>query len=99
MNEHDLDRLLRTASSRKEDGAPEMPFGFDTRVVALWRTQPNGALALARFLRRVALGAVAVIIAGAASAYFESERDRDNNEPFRNEFAIADSAIQEEIGP
>jgi hypothetical protein len=96
----DLDRLLRMAALRKDDAPPEMPFGFDTRVVALWRAQADAAsLGLARLLRRVALTALAVIIVAAAGAYIQADQDRENSEPFANEFAIADSAIQEEIGP
>ena len=95
MNEKDLDLLLRTAALSKKNAPPEMPFGFDTRIVALWRGQPDSTLGLARLLRRVAIAALAVIIASAAAAYLESE----NGEPFRNEYAFADSAIQEEIGP
>lgn len=99
MNDTELDRLLRTAALSKDSTAPAMPFGFDTRVVALWRTQADVAsLGLARLLRRVALTAVAVIIVAAAGAYIQADRDRENSEPFANEFAIADSAIQEEIG-
>jgi len=99
MNEKDLDLLLRTAALSKKNAPPEMPFGFDTRIVALWRGQPDSTLGLARLLRRVAIAALAVIIASAAAAYLESERERENGEPFRNEYAFADSAIQEEIGP
>ncbi|MBO0694658.1 MAG: hypothetical protein J2P56_01010, partial [Verrucomicrobia bacterium] len=49
-----LDRLLRSAAEPGDEAPVEMPFGFDTRVVALWRAmgvKPNGVAAL---LRRVA---------------------------------------------
>jgi hypothetical protein len=99
MNDTELDRLLRAAALSKQDAPPETPFGFDTRVVALWRTQADAAsVGLARLLRRVALTASAVIIVAAAGVYIQADRDRENSEPFANEFAIADSAIQEEIG-
>ena len=98
MKDH-LDRLLRAASS-KEDAPAEMPFGFDTRVVAQWRAQVDAAsLGMMRLLRRVALAAVAIIITTAAVAYIEADRNGENNEPFANEYAIADTAIQNEIGP
>ncbi len=32
-----LDRLLRSAAQVREGAEPAMPFGFDTRVIALWR--------------------------------------------------------------
>src|SRR5947207_6160093 len=95
----DLDRLLRAASS-KEDAPAEIPFGFDIRVVAQWRAQVDAAsLGMMRLLRRVALAAVAIIIMTAAVAYIEADRNGESNEPFANEYAIADTAIQDEIGP
>ena len=98
MKDH-LDRLLRAASS-KEDAPAEIPFGFDTRVVAQWRAQVDAAsLGMMRLLRRVALAAVAIIIMTAAVAYIEADRNGESNEPFANEYAIADTAIQDEIGP
>ena len=95
MKDADLQRLLRSAAQAK-DGAPiEMPFGFDTRVVALSRRNGNGG-GVAKLLRRVALAAAAVIVLASAGAYFES-RNSEGNDAFGNEFAIADSAIQDEM--
>jgi hypothetical protein len=95
-----LDRLLRAARPAKEDAPAEMPFGFDTRVVAQWRAQADAAsLGMRRLLRRVGLAAVAIMIVAAAGAYVEADRNGESNEPFANEFAIADTAIQDEIGP
>ena len=100
MNDSDLDRLLRTAALAKRDATPGMPFGFDTRVIALWRAQANASsVGVTRFLRRVALTAVTIVIVAAAGAYIQADRDRESNEPFANEYAIADTAIQDEIGP
>ena len=39
----DLDRLLRAAAQTKAEAPAEMPFGFDTRVIALSRRNGNGA--------------------------------------------------------
>ena len=58
MNDVDpkIDRLLRSAAQGNEDVSPAAPFGFDTRVVALWRAMsPLGSNGLARLLRRVSL--------------------------------------------
>ena len=33
-----VDRLLRSAAQAGDEAPAEMPFGFDTRVVALWST-------------------------------------------------------------
>ena len=93
-----IDRLFRAAALSKEEVQLEAPLGFATRVVALWRAKEKAsALGLARFVRRVAVLAAAVAALAAAGAYREAGQGRDNSEPFANEFAIADSAIQEEF--
>ena len=89
-----LDRLLRSAAHAKDESPIEMPFGFDTRVVGLSRNGNAGVVA--KLLRRVALAAAAVIVLASAGAYFES-RNSDASDAFGNEFAIADSAIQDEM--
>ena len=98
-NDADLDRLLRAAAPISQD-APEMPYGFDTRVLALWRAQgtgePNG---ITRLLRRVAVLAAVVLIASAGGVYRELVRSDISTESLANEFAIADSAIADEVSP
>ena len=50
----DLDRLLRSAAKAAEPSTPEAPYGFETRVIALWQAghgRANDAVELARFLR------------------------------------------------
>ena len=91
-----LDRLLRSAAQAADEAPVEMPFGFDTRVVALSRRNGNGA-AFGALLRRVALVAAAVIVVATAGAYFEFNRSTDSLFASGNEFAIADSAIQDEV--
>ncbi|HXP35408.1 MAG TPA: hypothetical protein VN827_07670 [Chthoniobacterales bacterium] len=98
MKDIDLDRLLRAASQAKDDSPAEMPFGFDTRVIALSRRNGNGAV-FGALLRRVALAAAAVIVLATAGAYFEFNRNGDAITVSGNEFAIADSAIQDEVAP
>ncbi|HYY13928.1 MAG TPA: hypothetical protein VE758_05795 [Chthoniobacterales bacterium] len=94
-----LDRLLRAAVP-VSDGAPEMPYGFDTRVVALWRAQGNGEPnGITRLIRSVAVIAAVVLITSAAGAYQELVRSELSSEPLTNEFAIADSAIADEVSP
>jgi hypothetical protein len=70
-----------------------MPFGFDTRVIALSRGNGNGAT-FALLLRRVTLVAAALIVLATAGAYFEFNRDSDT---IGNEFAFVDSAVQDEV--
>jgi hypothetical protein len=93
-----LDRLLRSAALTGEDAPASLPFGFDTRVVALWRssaTKPNG---LAGLLRNVALLSATITVIAAVGAFWELKQSREIGESFSNEFAIADSVIQGEFG-
>jgi hypothetical protein len=101
MNDLDprIDRLLRSAAEAREDVPAAMPFGFDTRVVALWRAsakKPNGVTPL---LRRIALLSAAVIVVSTIAAVREAGQSRKIGESLTNEFAIADSAIQDEFSP
>jgi hypothetical protein len=101
MNDLDpkIDRLLRSAAQAREDVPAAMPFGFDTRVVALWRAsakKPNGVTPL---LRRIALLSAAVIVVSTIAAVREAGQSREIGESLTNEFAIADSAIQDEFSP
>ena len=94
----DLERLLRSAALARDDEPIKAPFGFDTRVVGLWKSsRPNGNHGLARLVQRVALLSIAAIIVSAAAAFYEVSQDRESSESFANEFAIADSAIESEF--
>jgi hypothetical protein len=98
MKDKKLDRLLHAAARAGEDPAM-MPFGFDTRVVALWSrnrgtSRPNGVTSL---VRRVALLSAAVIVVSTVAVVREANQSREINESFTDEFAIADSAIQDEF--
>ncbi len=68
MKDRQIDRLLRSAARAGNENIPApMPFGFDTRVVALWRAgagKPNGLTSL---LRRIALLSATVIVASTAT--------------------------------
>jgi len=93
-----LERLFRSAAQTKEDAPAEMPFGFDTRVIALSRKNGNGAV-FGALLRRITLASAAVILLASAGAYFEFNRDSDAVFNSGNEYAIADSVIQDEVAP
>jgi len=99
MNDVDgkIARLLRSAALTSEDVSLQAPFGFDTRVVAIWRTHEGAPNGIARLLRRVALLACAVIVLSAAGAYREITQTRELDDSFSNKFAIADAAIQDEF--
>ena len=91
-----LDRLLRAAARVQEEPAPDMPFGFDTRVISLSRQTRNGN-GLATLLRRISLMAAAMIVLAIAGSYLEFNRNGDPVAGSANEFAIADSVIQDEV--
>jgi hypothetical protein len=95
-NEH-LDRLLRSAALAEEGIPAAMPFGFDTRVVALWRAGRSKANGVGQLLRRVAVLSIAIIVISTIAAIREANQSREIRESFANEFAIADSAIQDEF--
>lgn len=102
----DLDRLLRSAAQGAADESKiEVPFGFETRVIALARQnggRTNGAADLMRFLRRIGATAVAIIAVASAGAYQQfSAADAEETEttPIAEAYAMADSAIQSELSP
>ena len=95
----DLERLLRAA--RGEDGAVEMPYGFDTRVVALARaSQPSRSSDVrfaARMFRRIAVGAMIVAAFATAATYWQMQENDELAEPSWNAYAIVDTAINSEF--
>jgi len=93
MKDEKIDRLLRSAAQAREETPTTMPFGFDTRVVALWRAAAQST----SLVRRVAVLSAAVIIISTIAAVREASQNREISESFTNEFAIADSAIQDEF--
>jgi hypothetical protein len=97
MKNEQIDRLLRSAAQGDEEVPAEMPFGFDTRVVALWRAGTPKANGVVQLLRRVAVLSIAVIVISTIAAIREANQSREIRESFANEFAIADSAIQDEF--
>ena len=97
MKSDNIDRLLRSAAQRSEEHPAAMPFGFDTRVVALWRAALPTSNGLMRLLRRVAVLSAAVIIISTLAAVREARQSRQQYSELTNEFAIADRAIQDEF--
>ena len=97
MKNEQIDRLLRSAAQANEEIPAEMPFGFDTRVVALCRAGTPKANGVMQLLRRVAVLSIAVIVISTIAAIREANQSREIRESFANEFAIADSAIQDEF--
>ena len=98
-NGTDMDRLLRSAARAPVESTPEAPFGFETRVIASWRSGEgvNDFADIARFLRRTGAIACAVLVLAGAGAYRQFVTDAALSAPQTNEYAIADSAIQTEF--
>jgi hypothetical protein len=100
MNRPDLDRLLRSAANAPEEPTLETPFGFETRVLAAWRSRQEGfndVADLTRFLRRTGVIAFAVLVLASAAAYRQFAEDKAFTAPQTNEYAIADTQIQREF--
>ena len=97
MKNEQIDRLLQSAVQADEEIPAAMPFGFDTRMVALWRAGMPKANGVMQLLRRVAVLSIAVIVVSTIAAIREANQSREIRESFTNEFAIADSAIQDEF--
>jgi hypothetical protein len=97
MTDEQIDRLLRSAAQAREEAPAAMPFGFDTRVVALWRAGTPKANDVVQLLRRVAVLSISIIVISTVAAVREANQSREIRESFANEFAIADSAIQDEF--
>ena len=97
MKSDNIDRLLRSAAPGGEGQPAAMPFGFDTRVVALWRAALPTGYGVMQLLRRVAVLSAAVIIISTLTAVREARQSRQQYSELTNEFAIADRAIQDEF--
>ena len=88
-----LDRLFRAATTPAPPA--EMPFGFDTRVLALARElPPNGSAVIALFARRATMIALTVIALATAGVY----RASSSNSDLPAEYAVVDNAIQSNLG-
>ena len=97
MKNENIDRLLRSAVQTGDESPATIPFGFDTRVVALWRATGVKTNGVVQLLLRVAVLSAAVIVISTVAAVREANQSREIRESLTNEFAIADSAIQDEF--
>jgi hypothetical protein len=92
-SDHILDRLFRAAAGPTPPS--EMPFGFDTRVLALvHQSSPNGSTIIALFAQRAAMIALAIIALATAGLY----RTSISNNDLPTEYAMADTVIQNNLG-
>lgn len=95
-----LQRLLRAAAKTESnsESPASMPFGFDTRVVALSRTNHvNGPNGIVRLVGRVAVLAGIILVVGGTASFREIRAVEDIAEATSNDYAIADTAIEDEL--
>ena len=89
-----LDRLLLAAATSKNDQLSDMPYGFDTRVLARARAnQQSNLIAVANLLRRFVLLSLGVIAVASAGAYHELRQSDDLGDSLIDEYVIADSVV------
>lgn len=89
-----LQRLLRAAAATSHQQAVEMPYGFDTRVLARARAgRQNDLVAVGRLLRRVVWISLGVIVLASAGAYHELQQSEDLGASLTDEYVITDSAL------
>jgi hypothetical protein len=96
-----LERLLRAAAEARGEQPNEMPFGFDSRVLARWRAGAKPDLVyFGRLLRRVVYLSLAVLLLAGAGVYHElSLPEAAGDSLGGDEYAIADSAISSVFEP
>ena len=100
MKTNNVERLLRSAAKATEPALSDAPFGFETRVVAKWRSRTDvisDVAELSRFLRRAGVIASAVLVIAGAAVYRQYREETKFASMATNEYAIADSAIQTEF--
>lgn len=99
MSNSRLDRLFRAAAEAAPASPNEMPFGFDSRVLAGWRPgSSHDLIDVGLLLRRVVLLSLAVIVFATAGVVNELRQAEDPGEAL-DQYAIADNAISNVVGP
>ncbi len=97
MNNSPLDRLFRAAAEAMPAAPNEMPYGFDTRVLAGWRAGGRDLVDVGLLLRRVVLLSLAVIALATAGFVNELRQFEDPGEAY-DQYVIADNAIRSVVG-
>lgn len=93
-----LDHLLQAAAKSPAEPAAEMPFGFNTRVLATLRaTAHDDAREFTSLIRRALAVSAALMFVATGFAYPALRQAAELREPSTNAYAVADSAIQDEL--
>jgi len=90
-------RLKAAAAKAPSPAMSEMPYGFDTRVLAAWRAQRKNDDWGFSFLKTAFICAT-VLVALSFAAHERLAVADPQNDP-QNEFAIADSVIRLSMNP
>ena len=98
MRDPDQQRLFRAAAEARDDAPAEMPFGFDTRVLAAARGEAPASTGEAwefvRLFRRIATAATIVALCAGAAAFWQLRENDELDEPTANAYAMADTMIE-----
>ncbi len=91
-------RLKTAAAKAPPPAIPEMPYGFETRVLAAWRSQRMNDDWGFSFLK-TAFVCATVLVASPSFAAHERLAVADSQNDPQNELAIADSVIRLSMNP
>jgi hypothetical protein len=89
LDDHRLVRLLKSAAQAPRDEPAEMPFGFDTRVLAHWRSTQTDDSGNRMMVFRWALSCSLVLMLGSVAFSYKTLTT-----PVSTEFVVANSAIE-----
>lgn len=81
-----LERLLKAASRAQQSRPSEIPYGFETRVLAAWAAMPE-AVSMVAFFQRAFLACLALMVISLIFSYGNWNTSASN--PL---FAMTDSA-------
>lgn len=92
MNDQTLRKILHLAGKAPAGPAAEMPFGFDTRVLARLRAKENTPDFIGRLARGTIIVATAIILL-AGFGWYQTDSDDDVS----SAYAMTDHVIERNI--
>jgi len=88
-----LDKLFKAASRAPRETSCELPYGFETRVLAAWAASPAEEISLLAFFQRALLACLAVMALTLAYSYGNWNNTVSSN-PL---YAMTDSAVDSAV--